>query len=66
MKIRPAENLINGIAAALSTQFQKPITNIRPHLTATMVEEWGKVQHIDSDAGDTMSASSLGVSCDDT
>jgi hypothetical protein len=65
-KSRPAANLINGIAAALSTRFRKPIATIRPHLGAAVVEEWGKVRRIDSDAGDTMSASSLCVTRDDT
>jgi hypothetical protein len=65
-KSRPTANLINGIAAALSTRFNKPIATIRPHLSAAVVEEWGKVRRVDSDAGDTMSASSMGVTRDDT
>ena len=58
-------NLISGIAAALSTRFQKSIGTIRRHLNNAVIEEWGKVRRVDSDAGDTMSASSLGSTRDD-
>jgi hypothetical protein len=52
--------------AALSTRFQKPVGTIRRHLNDAVIEEWGKVRRIDSDAGDTMSASLLGTSRDDS
>jgi hypothetical protein len=63
---RPAPNLINGIAAALATRFDIQVKVLRPHLDAAQMEQWGKIRCIDSEAGDTMRASSLGVKCDDS
>ena len=58
-------NLIGSIAAALATHFDAPITTVQPYLDATGVEEWGKLCQIDSDAGDTMWASSYCTFHDD-
>jgi hypothetical protein len=38
---------------------------VRFHLDNAHIEEWGKVRRIDSDVGDTMRASSLGLPRDD-
>ena len=47
------------IAAALATRFDKDIRSVRHDLRGAVVEEWGKVRRVDSDAGDTMHASAL-------
>ena len=56
--VRFAPNQINSIAAALATRFNVSIATVRPYLDDATVEEWGKLRRIDSDAGDTMWASS--------
>ena len=63
---RPAPNLISGIVAALATCFELRVTLLRPHLDIAQIEQWGKIHHIDSDAGDTMCASSLGIKREDS
>ena len=63
---RPADNLINGIAAALATRFDVDIRLVKGHLKNADIEEWGKVRRVDSDSGDTMRASSMVVVQDDT
>jgi hypothetical protein len=65
-KDRPAENFIASIAAALATRFDVNIAVVKNHLKSAEIEEWGKVRRIDSNAGDTMRTSSLGVIRDDT
>ena len=65
-KIRPADNLMTAITGALATRFDTSIGLVRQHLVHADIEEWGKVRRIDSDAGDTMQASSLRVTQDDT
>jgi hypothetical protein len=65
-QIRPAENLITGIAAALATRFDVDIRFVKTHLKHASIEEWGKVRRVDSDAGDTMRASSMVIASDDT
>jgi hypothetical protein len=55
-----------GIAGALATRFDVNIGLVRKHLGNANVEEWGKVRRIDSDAGDTMHASSMVAARDDT
>jgi hypothetical protein len=54
------------IASALATRFDTNIRLIREHLNTAIVGEWGKVCRIDSDAGDTMHASSMSVPQDDS
>jgi hypothetical protein len=56
---RPAECLTAGIAAALATRFDADIRLVKNYLKSADIVEWGKVRRIDSDAGDTMHASSL-------
>jgi len=63
---RPAANLINNIAAALATRFNVHIATVRPFLDTALIEEWGKIHRVDSDAGDTMHASSIGTIRDDS
>jgi hypothetical protein len=63
---RPADHLIAGIAAALATRFDVDIHLVKDHLKNASIEEWGKVRRVDSDAGDTMRASSMIVAQDDT
>jgi hypothetical protein len=63
---RPAANLINNIAAALATRFNVHIATVRPFLDTALIEEWGKIRRVDSDAGDTMHASSIGTIRDDS
>jgi hypothetical protein len=50
---------MTAIAAALATRFDRDIHSIRHDLREAVVEEWGKVRRVDSDAGDTMHASAL-------
>jgi hypothetical protein len=49
----------NSITAALSTRFGLRVPTIRKHLHQARIEEWGKVQRVDSDAGDTIHSSGL-------
>ena len=51
--------LSNSIAAALSTRFGVQVSTIRKYLQQARVEEWGRVQRVDSDAGDTIHSSGL-------
>jgi hypothetical protein len=57
---------MTAIAGALATRFDASLGLVRQHLVHADIEEWGKVRRIDSDAGDTMQASSLRVARDDT
>ena len=57
----PAPNFVNRIAAALATHFDIQVDTIKSHLCAAHVQQWGKLCHIDSEAGDTMHLSSLGT-----
>jgi hypothetical protein len=63
---RPALNLISGIVAALATRFELHVSLLRPHLDVAQIEQWGKICRIDSKAGDTMCASSLGIKHEDS
>jgi len=65
-QVRPADNLITGIAAALATRFDVDICFVKNHLKHANIEEWGRVRRVDSDAGDTMRASSMVAAQDDT
>jgi hypothetical protein len=62
----PEANQIHTIAAALSTRFQAKMVQVNAALKNAVVQEWGKVCRIDSDAGDTMRSCSLGVVAEDT
>jgi hypothetical protein len=57
---------MTSIAAALATRFDVEIHIIKDLLKNADVEEWGRVRRVDSDAGDTMRASSMVVGLDDT
>jgi hypothetical protein len=63
---RPANHLIASIAGALATRFHTDVATVKRHLRNLEIEEWGKVCRVDSDAGDTMIASSLVVPHNDT
>ena len=63
---RPAENLLTGVSGALATRFDVEIRVVKDHLKNANIEEWGRVRRVDSDAGDTMHASSMVVPRDDT
>lgn len=65
-KSTPATNLVTGIAAALATRFSVPIAITKAYLKDAQVEQWGKIRRVDSDAGDTMRASSMGSTRDDS
>jgi hypothetical protein len=65
-RVRPAEHLIMNIIRALATRFDTDVATVKRHLRTVEIEEWGKVRRVDSNAGDTMHASSLVVSRDDT
>jgi len=56
---RPVGGLANSIAAALATRFEATVATVRRYLAVAQIEEWAKICRIDSDAGDTMWASSL-------
>jgi len=51
--------LSNLIATALSTRFGLHVSITRKYLQQARIEEWGKVQRVDSDAGDTIYSSGL-------
>lgn len=56
---------LTALIGALATRFNKRVGVIRTALKDADIEEWGKVQRIDSDAGDIMWSSSLRVTQDD-
>ncbi|KAF7332811.1 hypothetical protein MSAN_02432300 [Mycena sanguinolenta] len=62
---RPAANQLNTIAAALSTRTGASMAAVNAALRRALVEEWGKVRRVDSEAGDTMRSCSLGVVAED-
>ncbi|PBK79794.1 hypothetical protein ARMGADRAFT_1049109 [Armillaria gallica] len=59
--IRPDEKLLSAsVSLALKTRFiHVDLKVIRKHLKTAFVEEWGTVQRVDSEEGDTMHASSM-------
>lgn|SRR5882762_1727919 len=63
---RPDANLTKGLMAALATRFGIQMAQVRPHLDAAEIEDWGKIRRIDSDAGDTMCASIVAPLQDDS
>lgn len=62
---RPPPNQIRSIAAALSTRSGKKMLAVNNALKNAIVEEWGKVRRVDSEAGDTMRSCSLGLTAED-
>ncbi|KAJ7752315.1 hypothetical protein B0H16DRAFT_1546550 [Mycena metata] len=63
---RPAPNQITTIAAALSTRSGATMTQVNAALKTATIEEWGKVKRVDFDEGDTMRASALGTTAEDS
>ena len=57
---------MTSIASALATRFDTNIRLVRECLKSADVEEWGRVRRVDSDAGDTMHASSMCALRDDS
>ncbi|KAF8955507.1 hypothetical protein BDZ97DRAFT_1663982 [Flammula alnicola] len=55
-----------GICASLSTRSGLHMGRVRELLRQSTLQEWGKVRRVDSEEGDTMHASSLASSLDDT
>ena len=51
--------LSNSISTALSTRFGLHVSTTRKYLQQAQIKEWGKVQRVDSDAGDTIYSSGL-------
>lgn len=47
-------------------QHKLPIAQVKKLVQGSTITEWGKVRRVDSDAGDTMRSSSLGVSAQDS
>ncbi|THU81651.1 hypothetical protein K435DRAFT_571382, partial [Dendrothele bispora CBS 962.96] len=68
---RPAINTLNLLIGALVTRFTVHGGNhvtpkvVKQYLEAADIQEWGKVQRIDSDVGETMRASAVGKIPDD-
>ncbi|KAJ6561862.1 hypothetical protein B0H19DRAFT_943186, partial [Mycena capillaripes] len=56
---------LRHIAAALSTRTEATLAKVNSALQEAVIEEWGKVRRIDSEAGDTMRSCSLGVATED-
>ena len=63
---RPAENALSSIASALATRFDVSIAVAKRHLQFAEISEWGGIRRVDSTAGDTMRASSLGIARKDS
>ncbi|KAJ7342463.1 hypothetical protein DFH08DRAFT_782878 [Mycena albidolilacea] len=63
---RPNTNAIRSIAIALSTRTGGKIGSITKALKDAVIEEWGKVRRIDSEAGDTMRSCSVGILAEDS
>lgn len=61
----PDPNGIRTIAAALSTRTGATMSQVNAALRTAVIEDWGKVQRTDSEAGDTMRSCSLGVVSED-
>ncbi|KAF7333167.1 hypothetical protein MVEN_02382500 [Mycena venus] len=62
---RPTANQLTTIAAAISTRTEASMAAVNAALRQALVEEWGKVRRIDSEAGDTMRSCSLGIVAED-
>lgn len=61
---RPAD--LTALIGALATRFNVTIGVVKRHLRTADIEEWGKVQRIDSDEGDVMRTAHLGSVRDDS
>ncbi|KAK0470469.1 uncharacterized protein EV420DRAFT_1616583 [Desarmillaria tabescens] len=62
----PSASSLTALQGALVTRLKCPLGTVKRHLQQANVMEWGQVQCIDLDAGDTMRASELGVVHDDS
>jgi hypothetical protein len=56
---RPNKNQLDSITTAISTYCEAPMSDVNAALKGTLVEEWGKVRRIYSDAGHTIKSCSL-------
>ncbi|KAJ6483371.1 hypothetical protein C8R45DRAFT_830568, partial [Mycena sanguinolenta] len=57
---------LRSIAAALSTQSGAEMLEVNKALRTAVIDEWGKVQRVDSDEGDTMWSCSVGTVSEDS
>ncbi|KAL1680192.1 hypothetical protein EV122DRAFT_208322 [Schizophyllum commune] len=55
-----------GITSALATRADLRPRDVTPHLRNAQIVRYGKLRRVDSDAGDTISASELGATRDDS
>ena len=57
------EPTLTTLYAALATRWNKKLGQVKKILTdgQVVIEEWGRLQQIDSEAGDTMHSSGLGT-----
>ncbi|KAJ7588304.1 hypothetical protein C8J56DRAFT_786059, partial [Mycena floridula] len=63
---RPDVSTLKPLIGALATRFNVTVNIIRTALKDAMIEEWGRVQRIDSAAGDVIRSSSLGTIREDS
>ncbi|KAJ7138713.1 hypothetical protein C8R43DRAFT_893149 [Mycena crocata] len=63
--LRPDATQLKTIAVALSTHLDATMKIVNTALQDALVEEWGKVCHVDSEEGDTMRSCSLGTTVED-
>ncbi|KAJ7150000.1 hypothetical protein C8R43DRAFT_1088094 [Mycena crocata] len=63
--LRPNANQLKTIAVAISTRSGATMKIVNAALRDALVEEWGKVHHVDSEEGDTMRSFSLGTTAED-
>ncbi|KAJ7110208.1 hypothetical protein C8R43DRAFT_904512 [Mycena crocata] len=64
--IMPTKTQIKSIAAALSTRLGVLVRDVNTALKDANIEEWGKVQRVDSEEGDTMRSCSVGITAEDS
>ncbi|KAF7302298.1 hypothetical protein MIND_00797300 [Mycena indigotica] len=64
--LRPTETQVRAIAGAIVTRTGCTITQANIALRHALIEEYGRVKRIDSEAGDTMRSSNLGIRPEDS
>jgi hypothetical protein len=52
--------LFNGVCAMLATQFDVPLSTVRPRLDKAQISTWGKVRCLDSDTIHASSSMTMG------
>ncbi|KZP33936.1 hypothetical protein FIBSPDRAFT_943038 [Athelia psychrophila] len=66
IRVAPTADTLGRIAAALATQFSVSVAVAKAFLRNLQVEQWGKVHRVNSTEGDTMRASIMGSTRDDS